>query len=114
MKKIEFTIEENSKKSKHYDSSLFRLISILRKLSLDERPTTQELANEFNVGIRTIQKDFSERLLEFPIEKDSQKRFKFIDGFTLDQTGLSSDEMILLQLSLSQFNEVTDFDCDDD
>ncbi|MBD3843738.1 MAG: WYL domain-containing protein, partial [Campylobacterales bacterium] len=50
------------------------------------------------------------RLLEFPIEKDSQKRFKFIDGFTLDQTGLSNDEMILLQLSLSQFNEVTDFD----
>lgn len=110
MKKIEFEISEKNNKSKKYDSTLFRLISILRKLSFDERPTTKELADEFNVGIRTIQKDFSQRLIEFPIQKDKQNRHKFIDGFNLNQTGLSRDEMILLQLSLSLFNEVTDFD----
>lgn len=95
---------------KDYDKTLTRLISILTKLSNKERPNTKELACEFGVTDRTIQKDIYERLISFPIEKGSCGGFKFIDGYTLNKSTLSSDEMILISLALSQFKEVKDFD----
>ncbi len=60
---------------KSYDKTLPRLILILTKLSNDERPTIKELANEFGVGVRTIQRDIYERLAYFPIEKDSEDKY---------------------------------------
>ena len=87
---------------KSYDKILTRLILTLTKLSNDERPTIKELANEFGVGVRTIQRDIYERLAYFPIEKDSEDKLKFIDGFTLDRSTLDNDEMMLVYLSLSQ------------
>ena len=87
---------------KSYDKTLPRFILILTKLSNDERPTIKELANEFGVGVRTIQRDIYERLAYFPIEKDSEDKLKFIDGFTLDRSTLDNDEMMLVYLSLSQ------------
>lgn len=87
---------------KSYDKTLTRLILTLTKLSNDERPTIKELASEFGIGIRTIQRDIYERLAYFPIEKDSEDKLKFIDGFTLDRSTLDNDEMMLLYLSLSQ------------
>ena len=87
---------------KSYDKTLTRLILTLTKLSNDERPTTRELSDEFGIGIRTIQRDIYERLLYFPIEKDSEDRLKFIDGFSLDRSSLDNDEMMLVYLSLSQ------------
>ncbi len=96
--------------AKDYDKTLTRLIGILSKLSNDERYNTKEFAKEFNVGVRTIQKDINERLLSFPIVKDNDGRFIFIDGFTLNKSLLSSDEMMLVSLSLSQLEDVRDFD----
>ena len=87
---------------KSYDKTLTRLILTLTKLSNDERPTIKELANEFGIGVRTIQRDIYERLAYFPIEKDSEDKLKFIDGFTLDRSTLDNDEMMLVYLSLSQ------------
>lgn len=87
---------------KSYDKTLTRLILTLTKLSNDERPTIKELASEFGIGIRTIQRDVYERLTYFPIEKDSDDKLKFIDGFTLDRSTLDNDEMMLVYLSLSQ------------
>lgn len=87
---------------KSYDKTLTRLILILTKLSNDERPNIKELASEFGIGIRTIQRDIYERLAYFPIEKDSEDKLKFIDGFTLDRSTLDNDEMMLVYLSLSQ------------
>ena len=59
-------------KPKHsYDKALYRLISIIAMLLKDERPTIKSLAEEFNVGIRTIQKDVYQRLNQFDIEKDN-------------------------------------------
>ena len=87
---------------KSYDKTLSRLILTLTKLSNDEKPTIKELASEFGIGIRTIQRDVYERLAYFPIEKDSEDKLKFIDGFTLDRSTLDNDEMMLVYLSLSQ------------
>lgn len=96
---------------KDYDKTLTRLISILSMLSLNRLPNTKELAEEFNVTTRTIQKDIYTRLYNFfPIEKDAQGRFKFIDGFALDKSLLDSEEMILVSLGLAQFHHVKDFD----
>ena len=49
----------------------------------DERPTIKSLAIEFNVSIRTIQKDIYERLVQFDITKDSFGQLKFRDEFSL-------------------------------
>ena len=87
---------------KSYDTTLTRLILILTKLSNNEKPTTKELSEEFGIGIRTIQRDIYQRLVYFPIEKDSEDRLKFIDGFSLDRSTLDNDEMMLVYLSLSQ------------
>ncbi len=87
---------------KSYDKTLTRLILILTKLSNNERPSTKDLADEFGIGIRTIQRDIYQRLMYFPIEKDDENRLKFVDGFSLDRSTLDNDEMMLVYLSLSQ------------
>lgn len=92
---------------KSYDKTLTRLILILTKLSNNELPTPKELAEEFGVGIRTIQRDLYERLAYFPIEKDSSEKLRFIDGFSLDKSTLENDEMLLVYLSLSQLKEIS-------
>ncbi len=94
---------------KDYDKTLTRLIGILTKLSQGECLNTEEFSIEYNVTTRTIQKDIYDRLNSFPIEKDSDGKFKFIDGYSLDKSILAIDEMILISLSLSQFNSMKDF-----
>ena len=70
--------------AKDYDPILKRLITIITKLSNNERYTTQEFADEFNVTVKTVQNDIYKRLYNsFPITKDKLGRFKFEDGFSL-------------------------------
>lgn len=95
---------------KDYDKTLRRLTQILSKLSYDERLNTKELAEEFNVGVRTIQKDMKDNLCEFPIIKDSNGKFMFQEGFSLNRTVLDNDEMVFLKIALSQFNDVRNID----
>jgi len=95
---------------KDYDKILFRLLSILTKLSNSELPTTKELASEFGVGIRTIQNDIKRLEYSFPIERTADKKLKFVDGYSLKRTTLNSDEMMILNLALSQFDDVADID----
>lgn len=97
---------------KDYDKILSRLMQILAKLSNGELPTMQELGEEFNVSLKTIQRDIYQRLMLFPIEKDPLGRLKFMEGFNLGKSRLSSDEIITMSLSLdmikdagSEFNE---------
>lgn len=66
---------------KSYDKALYRLISIIAMLVKDERPTIDELAEEFNVSVRTIQTDLYRRLDRFHITKDSMGRLMFEKGF---------------------------------
>ena len=71
-------------KYKNYDTVMTRLLLIIKKLSLDERPLIKELAMEFNVSIRTIQIDIYKRLIHIVfIEKDKNGRLKFIDGYDI-------------------------------
>lgn len=92
--------------NKDYDRTLTRLILILKKLSMNEMPTISELSEEFNVSIRTIQRDIYDRLHHFPIEKD-RKKLKFLDGFSLEQCSLEEDEMLLVYLAMSQVKHMS-------
>jgi len=85
---------------KDYDKILFRLTSILTQLSNCEQPTMQELSEEYNVSRRTIQRDIYERLSHFPIEVKENKRLIFTEGFSLNRTKLSIEEITTLTLSL--------------
>lgn len=79
-----------------YDKTLTRLVNILRKLYNGESLSVKELALEFNVSDRTIQRDFNNRLISFPIEKDG-RRWKMQDGFKLEKT-TSIEEQIVLDI----------------
>lgn len=95
--------------TKDYDTTLTRLITILSKLSANELPTLKELADDFNVTIRTIQYDIYSRLKAFPITKDDYKRLKFVDGFSLDKSMLTTDEMIAVSLGISIISDIPTF-----
>jgi predicted DNA-binding transcriptional regulator YafY len=71
------------KQKNSYDKALHRLITIITLLLKDERPTIKFLAEEFNVSVRTIQKDVYQRLGQFEIEKDKSGYLKFGDNFSL-------------------------------
>ena len=97
--------------AKHdYDKTLYRLLNTLTKISNKERPTLKELSDEYGVSLRTIQKDIYERLYNFPITKDSEQRLIFHEGFSLQRTMLDEDELMFLNLALSQFDDVQDID----
>jgi len=85
---------------KEYDKILYRLTSILTKLSNGEQPTMADLSQEYNVSRRTIQRDIYERLNHFPIILNDVKQLVFIDGFSLNRTKLSLEEITTLTLSL--------------
>lgn len=99
-------LQKNSDKIKNSDKVLTRLVIILQKLSNYELPTRVELMEEFNVSSKTIQRDINERLCYFPIEENSLKQLKFIDGFSLNKTSLKENEMLFIYLSLSQIKDI--------
>lgn len=89
-----------------YDKTIDRIVMILGMLHEDKRPTIQELSEEFNVAVRTIQRDIYNRLHHFPIEKTEDGKLKFIDGFQLGYSQLEHyEEFLLLKLALSQFEK---------
>lgn len=84
---------------KEYDKLGFRLVQILLKFNNGESLSIEELAKEFNVGERTIQRDLNERLSFMPIKKEKgryvlesfalgQLSFKDIQNFA-DLSGIS-------------------------
>ena len=68
-----------------YDKKLFRLINILAKLYRGESFTIDEIAQEYGVSNRTIQRDLNERLIHFPIYQENNvwkmDTHKFTDDF---------------------------------
>ena len=77
-----------------YDTILTRLTHILSKLNDGEALSVKELAEEFNVNARTIQRDFNERLVSFPIYKEG-RRWKMQEGFRVEKTKSLEDEVVL-------------------
>lgn len=79
-----------------YDTILTRLIIILSRLNDGESLSVKELAVEFNVSERTIQRDFNERLISFPIYQD-KKKWKMQDGYKLEKS-VSLEETVVLDI----------------
>jgi len=77
-----------------YDKILTRLTFILSRLNDGEALSVKELALEFNTSDRTIQRDFNERLLSFPIYQEN-KKWKMQDGFRVEKANSLEDEIIL-------------------
>ena len=79
-----------------YDKILYRLTAILSRLYQGEKLQPKDLSEEFNVSLRTIQRDFRERLLNFPIfYKD--KHWKMAKDFKIDKN-LSIKDTITLDI----------------
>ena len=77
-----------------YDKILRRLTQILSKLNDGESLSVIALAEEFNVSDRTIQRDFNERLVSFPIYQEG-KKWKMQDGFRIEKSKSLEDEIVL-------------------
>ena len=77
-----------------YDKALTRLVSILTKLYNGEQLSVKDLADEFNVSTRTIQRDFNERLISFPIYQDN-RLWKMQDGFKLEKSTSIEEQVVL-------------------
>lgn len=77
-----------------YDKALTRLVSILTKLYNGEELSVKDLAQEFNVSTRTIQRDFNERLISFPIYQEN-KLWKMEEGFKLEKSSSIEEQVIL-------------------
>lgn len=63
-------LESGFKMAHSHDTLALRLSIVLTKLNSGESFTARELAEEFNVSVRTIQRDINERLFFMPIQKN--------------------------------------------
>jgi len=77
-----------------YDKILTRLVNILSRLNDGEALSITELSYEFNVSTRTLQRDFNERLISFPIYQEG-KKWKMQDGFRIEKSTSIEDAVVL-------------------
>jgi len=77
-----------------YDTILTRLTIILSRLNDGEALSVTELAKEFNVSARTIQRDFNERLISFPVYQD-KKKWRMQEGYRLEKSASVEDAVVL-------------------
>lgn len=77
-----------------YDKILTRLTVILQRLYEGEVVFVSELAEEFNVSSKTIQRDFNERLIRLPIEKAGHG-WKMREGFRLERERKPDEALVL-------------------
>jgi len=77
-----------------YDKILTRLTNILKRLNDGEALGIKDLAEEFNVSTRTIQRDFNERLVSFPIIQVN-KKWQMEDGFKIEKSTDVEDSVVL-------------------
>ena len=91
--------------NKDYAKKIMRLMFILNKLNGTGRVRSSELCEEFNVNIRTIQRDIA--LLGeagFPVVPTEKGVYTFMEGFSLKKLMLSNEEASLI----SFFHEIAD------
>ncbi len=77
-----------------YDKTLTRLTTILSRLNDGESLSVKALAEDFNVSTRTIQRDFNERLISYPIYQEN-KKWKMQDGYKLEKSSTLEDTVVL-------------------
>ncbi|MEA1914273.1 MAG: WYL domain-containing protein [Campylobacterota bacterium] len=84
-------------KKHDYDKILYRLTNIWQRLREGEVLSVKDLAIEYNVSTKTIQRDFNERLINrLPIEKNGHK-WQVKPGHSLDKN-LSFEEDLVLDV----------------
>ncbi|MDD3343212.1 MAG: WYL domain-containing protein [Sulfurospirillaceae bacterium] len=82
-------------KKHDYDKILYRLITIIRRLSDGDVLYKDDLAQEFNVSTKTIQRDFNDRLSSlFQIDKVGNG-WKMREGFCLEKSRAMEDILVL-------------------
>jgi len=84
--------------SKH-DVFFSRALLMLQKLSLEGSVSVVDLAEEYNCDKRTIYRDIK-RLHFFPLELNSGV-VSVADGFSLDNSALHADELLVAELAFS-------------
>ena len=77
-----------------YDKALTRLRIILKKLNEGEALSVTDLAEEFGVSTRTIQRDFNEKLTSYPIIQEN-KKWKMQEGFKIEKINDIEDTIVL-------------------
>lgn len=77
-----------------YDKILTRLTVILGRLNDGESLSVKELAEEFNVSTKTLQRDFNERLNAFHIYQD-KRRWKMQEGFSIEKAKSLEEQLVL-------------------
>lgn len=92
-------------KNKSYDKKIFRLLHVLQRLNGGDFFKTSELAQEFNVTRRTVQRDLELlNLAGFPIAYENDG-YKFIDGFSLQKITVTPAEKFLLSSFFNLFSK---------
>ena len=85
-----------------YDSILFRRTQIIAKLHNGAKLTHKELAEEFNVSTKTIQRDFASMVTLYPIYKDG-RCWRFEDNYEFkEQLSIQDDLTLKLLLQASK------------
>ena len=84
-------------KPKSYDKKIFRLWAMLNKLDSGKKVCTTELAKEFNVSIRSIQRDVELlNMVGFPVISCGKGCYAFTEGFSLKRIMISEEDASLL------------------
>ena len=85
-------------KNTSYDKKVFRLLSILNQLDSRKNVSTRELAREFNVSLRTVQRDLELLYMTtgFSIKPLGKGYYSFNEGFSLKKLLLTTEEASLL------------------
>jgi len=80
-----------------YDKRIYRLLYILNRLDSGRKVLSRELAEEFNVSIRSIQRDIAILTSTgFLIHSSSKGVYAFEEGFSLKKMKLTNEEASLL------------------
>ncbi|MBU0999400.1 HTH domain-containing protein, partial [Patescibacteria group bacterium] len=84
-------------KTKSYDKKIFRLWSILNKLDTGGQVFTAKLAKDFNVSIRSVQRDVELlNMVGFPVVSRGKGCYGFVEGFSLKRIMISEEDASLL------------------
>ena len=84
-------------KTKSYDKKIFRLWTILNKLDTGGVVYTSKLAKEFNVSIRSVQRDVELlNMVGFPVVSCGKGCYGFVEGFSLKRIMISEEDASLL------------------
>ena len=77
-----------------YDKILTRLTTTLSRLNDGEALSVKELASDYNVSTKTIQRDFNEKLRGFPIYQE-KKKWKMQEGFKVEKVKTVQEQLVL-------------------